>query len=254
MVHQVRRQVVQQVAQYVVHQLVQLVVHAEGRQVMQKTFHLNEFGSDPDSFVLGRLKVAMPVTLLTSLPKIKVPGPDKWTDQCLATSRVAEIFRDDLEVHCAYLRIDPDDALPNFLSRNPNPNPAAKEEPSTTAGGALAEEASTFGAAMDPPPTTRQARVGTGPTTHDGLGGPQMSAISPETFDVNEDPSSTDTNAVPDELQEEPQQEQHLRSAAFLPWQERRERSDAATRSNSEQRKREYVESCNSIRSAWQLK
>ncbi|KAJ9530041.1 hypothetical protein QJQ45_023321, partial [Haematococcus lacustris] len=35
----------------------------------------------------------------------------------------------------------------------------------------------------------RQARVGTGPTTHDGLGGPQMSAISPETFDVNEDPS-----------------------------------------------------------------
>ncbi|KAJ9533967.1 hypothetical protein QJQ45_027064, partial [Haematococcus lacustris] len=56
----------------------------------------------------------------------------------------------------------------------------------------------------------------------------------------------TDTNAVPDELQEEPQQEQHLRSAAFLPWQERRERSDAATRSNLEQRKREYVES------AWQ--
>ncbi|KAJ9512248.1 hypothetical protein QJQ45_012806 [Haematococcus lacustris] len=36
----------------------------------------------------------------------------------------------------------------------------------------------------------RQARVGTGPTTHDVLGGPQMSAISPETFDVNEDPSS----------------------------------------------------------------
>ncbi|KAJ9514798.1 hypothetical protein QJQ45_028478 [Haematococcus lacustris] len=35
----------------------------------------------------------------------------------------------------------------------------------------------------------RQARVGTGPTTHDVLGGPQMSAISPETFDVNEDPS-----------------------------------------------------------------
>ncbi|KAJ9530446.1 hypothetical protein QJQ45_012420 [Haematococcus lacustris] len=56
-------------------------------------------------------------------------------------------------------------------------------------------------------------------------------------------PLATDTNAVPDELQEEPQQEQHLRSAAFLPWQERRERSDAATRFNSEQRKREYVES-----------
>ncbi|KAJ9518441.1 hypothetical protein QJQ45_018507, partial [Haematococcus lacustris] len=35
----------------------------------------------------------------------------------------------------------------------------------------------------------QQARVGTGPTTHDVLGGPQMSAISPETFDVNEDPS-----------------------------------------------------------------
>ncbi|KAJ9528190.1 hypothetical protein QJQ45_014174, partial [Haematococcus lacustris] len=50
-------------------------------------------------------------------------------------------------------------------------------------------------------------------------------------------------NAVPDELQEEPQLEQHLCSAAFLPWQERRERSDAAARSNSEQRKREYVES-----------
>ncbi|KAJ9527005.1 hypothetical protein QJQ45_025281 [Haematococcus lacustris] len=50
-------------------------------------------------------------------------------------------------------------------------------------------------------------------------------------------------NAVPNELQEEPQREQHLRSAAFLPWQERRERSDAAARSNSEQRKREYVES-----------
>ncbi|GFH06152.1 hypothetical protein HaLaN_00732, partial [Haematococcus lacustris] len=33
------------------------------------------------------------------------------------------------------------------------------------------------------------ARVGTGPTTHDVLGGLQMSAISPETFDVNEDPS-----------------------------------------------------------------
>ncbi|KAJ9528973.1 hypothetical protein QJQ45_000548 [Haematococcus lacustris] len=47
-------------------------------------------------------------------------------------------------------------------------------------------------------------------------------------------------NAVPDELQEEPQLEQHLRSAAFLPWQERRERSDAAARSKSEQRKREY--------------
>ncbi|KAJ9533260.1 hypothetical protein QJQ45_018382, partial [Haematococcus lacustris] len=45
----------------------------------------------------------------------------------------------------------------------------------------------------------------------------------------------------PDELQEEPQLEQHLRSAAFLPWQERRERSDAAARSKSEQRKREYV-------------
>ncbi|KAJ9520508.1 hypothetical protein QJQ45_000251 [Haematococcus lacustris] len=54
---------------------------------------------------------------------------------------------------------------------------------------------------------------------------------------------STDINAVSDELQEEPQQEQHLRSAAFLPRQERRERSDAAARSNSEQRKREYVES-----------
>ncbi|KAJ9512211.1 hypothetical protein QJQ45_012764 [Haematococcus lacustris] len=49
---------------------------------------------------------------------------------------------------------------------------------------------------------------------------------------------ATDTDAVPDELQEEPQQEQHLRSAASLPWQERRERSDAAARSNSE-----YVES-----------
>ncbi|GFH06153.1 hypothetical protein HaLaN_00733, partial [Haematococcus lacustris] len=43
----------------------------------------------------------------------------------------------------------------------------------------------------------------------------------------------TNKNAVPDQ---EPQQEQHLRSAAFLPWQERRERSDAATRSNLEQR------------------
>ncbi|KAJ9530149.1 hypothetical protein QJQ45_023434, partial [Haematococcus lacustris] len=42
---------------------------------------------------------------------------------------------------------------------------------------------------------------------------------------------------VPDELPEE----QHLRSAAFLPWQERRERSDAAARTNSEQRKREYA-------------
>ncbi|KAJ9507550.1 hypothetical protein QJQ45_019377 [Haematococcus lacustris] len=49
---------------------------------------------------------------------------------------------------------------------------------------------------------------------------------------------ATDTDAVPDELQEEPHQEQHLRSAASLPWQERRERSDAAARSNSE-----YVES-----------
>ncbi|KAJ9511820.1 hypothetical protein QJQ45_004384 [Haematococcus lacustris] len=41
---------------------------------------------------------------------------------------------------------------------------------------------------------------------------------------------ATDTdapNAVPDELQEDPQQEKHLRPAAFLPWQERRERSCA---------------------------
>ncbi|KAJ9515031.1 hypothetical protein QJQ45_017055, partial [Haematococcus lacustris] len=35
----------------------------------------------------------------------------------------------------------------------------------------------------------RQARVGTGPTTHDVLGGPQMSAISHQTLDVNKDPS-----------------------------------------------------------------
>ncbi|KAJ9527870.1 hypothetical protein QJQ45_005513 [Haematococcus lacustris] len=70
---------------------------------------------------------------------------------------------------------------------------------------------------------------------------------------TGQNPLATDTNAVPDELQEEPQQEQHLRSAAFLPWQERRERSDAATRSNSEQRKREYVRRSIS-RSAWQLK
>ncbi|KAJ9519491.1 hypothetical protein QJQ45_000586 [Haematococcus lacustris] len=61
-------------------------------------------------------QAAMPVTVPASLPRIKVPGPDKWTDQCLATSRVAEIFCEDLEVHCAYLRIDPADALPNFLS------------------------------------------------------------------------------------------------------------------------------------------
>ncbi|KAJ9518448.1 hypothetical protein QJQ45_018506 [Haematococcus lacustris] len=60
---------------------------------------------------------------------------------------------------------------------------------------------------------------------------------------TGQNPLATDTNAVPDELQEKPHHEQHLRSAAFLPWQERRERSDAATRSNSEQRKREYVES-----------
>ncbi|KAJ9515390.1 hypothetical protein QJQ45_016391 [Haematococcus lacustris] len=41
---------------------------------------------------------------------------------------------------------------------------------------------------------------------------------------------ATDTdapNAVPDELQEDPQQEKHLRPAAFLPWQERRECSCA---------------------------
>ncbi|KAJ9514532.1 hypothetical protein QJQ45_016268, partial [Haematococcus lacustris] len=43
-------------------------------------------------------------------------------------------------------------------------------------------------------------------------------------------PVATDTdapNAVLDELQEDPQQEKHLRPAAFLPWQERRERSCA---------------------------
>ncbi|KAJ9527004.1 hypothetical protein QJQ45_025285, partial [Haematococcus lacustris] len=43
-------------------------------------------------------------------------------------------------------------------------------------------------------------------------------------------PVATDTdapNAVPHELQEDPQQEKHLRPAAFLPWQERRERSYA---------------------------
>ncbi|KAJ9512185.1 hypothetical protein QJQ45_012664 [Haematococcus lacustris] len=57
-------------------------------------------------------------TLAAPVPmsKVKIPGPDKWTDQCLATSRVAEIFCEDLEVHCAYLRIDPADALPNFLT------------------------------------------------------------------------------------------------------------------------------------------
>ncbi|KAJ9514710.1 hypothetical protein QJQ45_028411, partial [Haematococcus lacustris] len=41
---------------------------------------------------------------------------------------------------------------------------------------------------------------------------------------------ATDTdapNAVPHELQEDPQQEKHLRPAAFLPWQERSERSYA---------------------------
>ncbi|KAJ9506098.1 hypothetical protein QJQ45_016583 [Haematococcus lacustris] len=38
-------------------------------------------------------------------------------------------------------------------------------------------------------PPMRQARVGTGPTTHRVLGGPQMSAINPQTLDVNEDPS-----------------------------------------------------------------
>ncbi|KAJ9525482.1 hypothetical protein QJQ45_003113 [Haematococcus lacustris] len=65
---------------------------------------------------LSLSQVAAPVTVPASLPRIKVPGPDKWTDQCLATSRVAEIFCEDLEVHCAYLRIDPADALPNFLS------------------------------------------------------------------------------------------------------------------------------------------
>ncbi|KAJ9507120.1 hypothetical protein QJQ45_004720 [Haematococcus lacustris] len=57
-------------------------------------------------------------TLAAPVPmsRVKIPGPDKWTDQCLATSRVAEIFCEDLEVHCAYLRIDPADALPNFLT------------------------------------------------------------------------------------------------------------------------------------------
>ncbi|KAJ9524744.1 hypothetical protein QJQ45_024345 [Haematococcus lacustris] len=65
---------------------------------------------------LSLSQVAAPVTVPASLPRIKVPGPDKWTDQCLATSRVAEIFCEDLEVHCAYLRIDPADALPDFLS------------------------------------------------------------------------------------------------------------------------------------------
>ncbi|KAJ9534194.1 hypothetical protein QJQ45_006994 [Haematococcus lacustris] len=57
-------------------------------------------------------------TLVAPVPmsRVKIPGPDKWTDQCLATSRVAEIFCEDLEVHCAYLRIDPADALPNFLT------------------------------------------------------------------------------------------------------------------------------------------
>ncbi|KAJ9528006.1 hypothetical protein QJQ45_005717 [Haematococcus lacustris] len=73
----------------------------------------------PPAALVGQLplsQVATPVPVPASLPRIKVPGPDKWTDQCLATSRVAEIFCEDLEVHCAYLRIDPADALPNFLS------------------------------------------------------------------------------------------------------------------------------------------
>ncbi|KAJ9511564.1 hypothetical protein QJQ45_003594 [Haematococcus lacustris] len=61
-------------------------------------------------------QVASPLPVSASLPRVKVPGPEKWTDQCLNTSRVAEIFCEDLEVHCAYLRIDPADALPNFLT------------------------------------------------------------------------------------------------------------------------------------------
>ncbi|KAJ9521151.1 hypothetical protein QJQ45_022858 [Haematococcus lacustris] len=68
----------------------------------------------PPAAPAGQLPLS--VTVPASLPRIKVPGPDKWTDQCLATSRVAEIFCEDLEVHCAYLRIDPADAQPNFLS------------------------------------------------------------------------------------------------------------------------------------------
>ncbi|KAJ9515417.1 hypothetical protein QJQ45_016416, partial [Haematococcus lacustris] len=55
------------------------------------------------------------------------------------------------------------------------------------------------------------------------------------------------------QVSRKPQQEQHLRSAAFLPWQERRERSDAAARSSSEQRKREYVESQHQERLAAQM-
>ncbi|KAJ9512200.1 hypothetical protein QJQ45_012756 [Haematococcus lacustris] len=61
-------------------------------------------------------QVASPLPVSASLPRVKVPCPEKWTDQCLNTSRVAEIFCEDLEVHCAYLRIDPADALPNFLT------------------------------------------------------------------------------------------------------------------------------------------
>ncbi|KAJ9524894.1 hypothetical protein QJQ45_002968 [Haematococcus lacustris] len=57
-------------------------------------------------------------TLVAPVPmsRVKILGPDKWTDQCLATSRVAEIFCEDLEVHCAELRIEPADALPNCLT------------------------------------------------------------------------------------------------------------------------------------------
>ncbi|KAJ9531026.1 hypothetical protein QJQ45_000974 [Haematococcus lacustris] len=57
-------------------------------------------------------------------------------------------------------------------------------------GGLLAALVENAGGAEDAEEDNglRQARVGTGPTTHDVLGGPQMSAISLETFDVNEDP------------------------------------------------------------------
>ncbi|MGQ3285969.1 hypothetical protein, partial [Bosea sp. (in: a-proteobacteria)] len=48
--------------------------------------------------------------------RVTVPGPDKWTDNCLTGGRVAEVFCEDLEVHCAYLGIDPAEAMPNFLT------------------------------------------------------------------------------------------------------------------------------------------